>query len=363
MKAAIVGCGKIADAHAWAIEQIADCEIVAACDRELLMAQQLAQRFPVRAAFADLSAMLDSAKPDVVHITTPPQSHFEIARRCLDRGCHVYIEKPFACTADEATQLIGLARERNLLVTAGHDDQFRHAARRMRALVRTGYLGEGPKHLESYYGYDIGSAGYAKALLGDPQHWVRTLPGGLLQNIISHGIARIAEFLSTDDPTVIAYGFVSPRLRALGEGDLIDELRVIVSESSGNTAYFTFSSQARPSLHQLRILGSKNGLLVDVDNETLIRLPGARRKSYLEQFVPPLDFAGQYLGNFVTSLGLFLRRDFHSKAGMKFLVGQFYQAIRDRAAPPIPYEEIVLTARIMDEIFRQLRDANRHAVQ
>ena len=39
--------------------------------------------------------------------------------------------------------------------------------------------------------------GYAGALLGDKQHWVRKLPGKLLHNIISHGIARIAEFLTT----------------------------------------------------------------------------------------------------------------------------------------------------------------------
>ena len=39
--------------------------------------------------------MLSDAQPDVVHITTPPESHFEIARLCLAAGCHVYVEKPF----------------------------------------------------------------------------------------------------------------------------------------------------------------------------------------------------------------------------------------------------------------------------
>ena len=49
--------------------------------------------------------------------------------------------------------------------------------------------------MESYYCYDLTDPGYARALLGDKQHWVRQLPGQLLHNIISHGIARIAEFL------------------------------------------------------------------------------------------------------------------------------------------------------------------------
>ncbi len=83
----------------------------------------------------------------------------------------------------------------------------------MRALVKSGYLGGPPVHMESYYCYDLGDPSYARALLGDKNHWVRRLPGKLLQNIISHGIARIAEFLTSDAPQVIAYGFVSPLLK------------------------------------------------------------------------------------------------------------------------------------------------------
>ena len=48
--------------------------------------------------------------------------------------------------------------------------------------------------MESYYCYELGNSAYASALLGDNSHWVRRLPGKLLQNIISHGIARIAEY-------------------------------------------------------------------------------------------------------------------------------------------------------------------------
>ena len=361
MKVAIVGCGKIADSHAWAIQHIGGCEIVGVCDREELMAQQLQRRFPIRAWYTDVTTLLVEAKPDVVHITTPAQSHFEIARRCLAHGSHVYIEKPFTCFANEAVEIIDFAKQRNLKVTAGHDDQFRHAARRMRDLVRTGYLGDGPKHLESYYGYEIGGEGYAKALLGDRQHWVRSLPGGLLQNVISHGIARIAEFMTTEAPVVIAYGFVSPVLRSFGEDELIDELRVVIADGSGSTAYFTFSSQLRPSLHQFRILGARNGLVLDQDNETLIRLSGSRRKSYLEQFIPPVVFARQYLGNLAINARSFLVRDFHSKAGMKFLIESFYRAITEDGPVPIPYREIIVTARIMDEVFRQLKERSQGA--
>jgi predicted dehydrogenase len=354
LKVAIVGCGKIADSHALQIQRIKGCKIVGVCDSEPLMARQLYERFPIKAHFSNLTELLTTAKPDVVHVTTPPECHFDIAKSCLERGCHVYVEKPFALNEPEARKLIAIASENGLKITAGHDDQFRHAARRMRALVQTGFLGAGPIHMESYYCYQIGRSEYAGAFLGDKRHWVRRLPGKLLHNIISHGIARIAEFLKSESPHVIAHGFISPFLKSIGEKEIVDELRVIICEEECTTAYFTFSSQMRPSLHQFRIYGAKNGLILDQDQETLIRLRGERYKSYVEKFVPPVTFAKQYFSNLATNVRTFLARDFHMKSGMKFLIESFYRSILDDAPPPISYREILLTARIMDAIFSQI---------
>lgn len=354
LKVAIAGCGKIADAHAWAIQRIQGCEIVGVCDREILMARQLADRFPVKRCYNDLADMLSEARPDVVHLTTPAESHHALARTCLEAGCHVYVEKPFTLYAEEAESLIDLANRKQLKVTVGHDDQFSHVARRMRALVQGGWLGGQAVHMESHFCYELGQA-YARALFGDQQHWVRRLPGKLLHNIISHGIARIAEFLTTKSPTVIAHGFVSPLLRGCGETEIIDELRVIISEEQRTTAYFTFSSQMRPSTHQFCVYGPKNGLLLDQDHEILLKLRGAPHKSYLEKFAPPVGFARQYLSNLLVNARLFLANDFHPKAGMKNLIESFYLSITEGAAVPIPYREILLTAEIMDQIFKGLR--------
>jgi predicted dehydrogenase len=327
---------------------------VGVCDREPLMAKQLSERFSVKGHYSSLSEMLAASYPDVIHITTPPASHFSIAKACIEFGCHVYVEKPFALCEADARVLINLAVSRGRKITVGHDDQFSHVARRMRALVHEGYLGGSPVHMESYYCYEIGKSVYSGALLSDRTHWVRQLPGKLLHNIISHGIARIAEFLTTDSPEVIAYGFTSPFLRSLGESEIIDELRVIIHSAGGSTAYFTFSSQMRPGLHGFRVFGPKNGLLLDQDQETLIKLPGTRYKSYAEKFVPPMAAAGQYLRNVRVNLQTFLGNDFQMKAGMKFLIESFYRCILDRKPDPIPYREILLTARVMDTIFCQL---------
>jgi predicted dehydrogenase len=357
LRVAIIGCGKIADSHASQIGRIKGCEIVGVYDREPLMAQQLAKRFPIKKAFSSLTQLLDEARPDVVHITTPPQGHFDLARTCLEYGCHIYVEKPFTVWADEAEKLIAIANERQLKLTVGHDDQFSHVSRRMRSIVRNGFLGGSPVHMESYYCYEISKAGYSGALLGDKKHWVRRLPGKLLQNIISHGIARIAEFLAGDSPEVITYGFTSPLLRSMGETEIIDELRVIIHDVDGTTAYFTFSSQMRPGLHGFRIYGSKNGLMLDQDQETLIKLRGAQYKSYAEKFVPPIVLAGQYLGNASLNLKTFLGNDFHMKSGLKFLIESFYRSIIEGTPEPIPYREILLTSRIMEAIFKSLSES------
>ena len=67
-----------------------------------------------------------------------------------------------------------------------------------------------------------------------------------------------------------------------------------------------------------------------------------------------MNFASQFLGNMTTNVKSFMARDFHMKSGMRCLIESFYNSIAQNTPPPIPYREIVLTARIMDDIFKQL---------
>lgn len=358
IKVGIIGCGKIADQHAEQIQRIRGSEIVGVCDTEELMAKQMHERFPVKAYFSDPTRLLEVSQPHVVHITTPPESHFELAKLCLEAGCNVYVEKPFTLNTEEAEKLIGLAVEKNLKLTAGHNSQFTHVAIRMRELIQNGFLGGPPVHMESYYCYNFGDPAYAKALLGDRNHWVRRLPGKLLQNIISHGISKIAEFLTNDSPRVIAHGYSSPLLKSIDETGIIDELRVIINDNNNATAYFTFSSQMSPTLHQFRIYGPRNSIIVDDDHQTLIKVNGARYKSYLNQFIPPYIYAKQYLGNSWDNMKKFMKRDFHMDSGMKVLIESFYRSVLGEAPVPISYREILLTAKIMDAIFAQLNSGH-----
>jgi predicted dehydrogenase len=351
---AIVGCGKIADQHVAAIARIPDCRIVSLCDREPLMAKQLGDRFGISECFSDLAEMLQTCKPDVVQITTPPQSHYLLASQCLEFGSHVYLEKPFTVTAAEAESLIQLAQLRDLKITAGHNLQFTGEMLEMRRLIKDGFLGGRPVHLESSFSYDLGDASYVGAFLGNRQHWVRQLPGQLLHNLVSHGLAKVAEFLDDELVEIIARAEQSPRLRELGGEEVQDELRVLLRDKNGTTAFFCFSTQVKPGVNELRIFGPHNSIVVDHVSGSLIQNKNRLDKSYLTYFVPPLRSAREHLKNAGRNVSNFLRRRLYQDFGMKELIERFYESIQRKDAPPLPYREIILTARIMDEIFAQI---------
>jgi predicted dehydrogenase len=346
----------MADQHALQIRQISNAKLVGACDAEPLMAQQMAERFELPTWYTDVDEMLTSVEPNVVHVITPPQSHFQVAEKCIKAGASAYVEKPFTLNTAEAVELIELAHLNGVKVTAGHNGQFTHAMSEMRRLVADGFLGGRAVHMDSLYCYELGDAAYAKALLGDRDHWARKLPGSLLQNIMSHGVSRIAEFMSGERIQVLTHGFSSRFLQQIGQGDIIDELRLIVSDENGTTADFTFSSQICPTQHQFRLYGPKRSLIVDDDHQVVLRLEDKQYKSYMRLFLPPVAFAGQYLGNLARNMKRFAQNDFHlpNEAGLMTLISSFYECVANGAPLPIPYREILLTSRIMDSAFEQI---------
>jgi len=336
-----------------AIHRIPDCKIVSLCDRELLMARQLGERFGIPECFSDLQEMLQATSPDIVHITTPPQSHYSVAKQCLGSGSHVYVEKPFTITTAEAESLIELADRCGLRIMAGHNYQFTLEMLEMRRLVNKGLLRGKPVHLESYWSYDLGDLRYASAFLGDRNHWVRQLPGQLFHNIISHGIAKLAEFLDDELTEIVAMAHQSEQLRSLRTPEVLDELRVLIRDKNGTTAFFCFSTQIK-GLNQLHLYGPAGSLSADIITGSLIRIPNRSYKSYLTYFIPPLKNAWEHFRNARSNVANFFRRRLYQDFGMKELIERFYNSIRKGDQFPIPYREIVLTARIMDEIFAQI---------
>jgi predicted dehydrogenase len=347
LKIALVGCGQIADAHLGEIRKISGAQLVGVCDRAEPLAHQAASRFGVPRTFTSIEEMSAAVHPDVVHITTPPQSHRAIAEAAFAAGAHVYIEKPFAIDAAEAQQIVVAAAAAGRKVCVGHDQLFDPVWLRCRQLQQEGKLGE-IAHIESIQGYDL-SGPFGAALAAEPDHWVHRLPGGLFQNVISHALYRITEFMTDQSPQIRAIW------RDLRGGGFPTDLRVILWGKSVS-ANLVFTSQARPVQRMARIFGSRRIIEVDLEGQVIRHHPGDALPGALAKIQAPARQFVEAGRNLALSLERFARSDIHYFAGMRNLFERFYASIRENTPPPIAADEIVRVTAIMDAIFAACRE-------
>lgn len=352
-KIAVVGCGKIADGHVEEIRKLPAAEIVAACDVEPLMAEQLATRYAIPKYFADFGEMLASARPDVVHITTPPAFHTTLGIQALDAGCHIFVEKPLALNAEDGARLIQHAIRANRKLGINYWYNFEDVALSLRDLIANGTLGD-PVHVESHFGYNLGGE-FGQALLNDQNHWVNRLPGKLFHNVLDHILNKISPFIVESDPSIQASGY--RRRPAIGSPSdaVFDELRVVLRSSSGVSAYATFSAHAKPTGHLLRVYGTRNTVEVDFNLRTLMFAGEQKFPSALGRLFPPFVQSWRWCREGTRNAGSFRRYRFGYFAGMRELISRFYRSIAEDSPPPIDYDEILRVSLWMDRIFEQVR--------
>ncbi len=353
LKVAIVGCGKIADGHVGEIQKLPDlAKVVAVCDTERLMAEQLAVRFGVEGIYDDYSEMLRKECPDVVHIATPPRPHLKLAQQALEAGCHIYVEKPLAPAHGETVELVESARAAGKKLTAGYSYLFDPPARRLRELVAAGELGD-LVHLETFYGYDLAGP-FGSAVLADANHWVHQLPGALLQNNIDHMLYKLAEYIPDDSPELLAVGMVRRPQRFGDVRDVMaDELRLVL-RGERMTATATFSSFVRPVAHLLKLCGTRNSATADFSARTVLLESTLPLPSALGRLVPAFQRSGRVAQEGLRNTMSFARSEFHFFAGLNELIKQFYQSIESGGDPPIPYRTLLWTSSIMNRIWAQV---------
>jgi predicted dehydrogenase len=98
--------------------------------------------FPFVKVTADAEEVLNSDDIQAVAVVTPVFTHYELARAALERGKHVFVEKPFTSNAGQAEELIDLAQKKNLKIMVDHTFLFTGAVRKIREIIRSGELGE-----------------------------------------------------------------------------------------------------------------------------------------------------------------------------------------------------------------------------
>ena len=98
-------------------------------------------RFPAARTSARFQDVLDDPSVDAVVVATPVVTHAELARRALLAGKHVFVEKPLALSADEATEVVAIAEERALALMPGHLLLYHPGVRKLQELIQSGELG------------------------------------------------------------------------------------------------------------------------------------------------------------------------------------------------------------------------------
>ena len=124
IKSAVIGVGYLGKFHAQKYSVLPDAELVAVCDTDPKICEDIAKKYTVEAV-TDYHALLD--KVDAVSIAVPTRQHYEVARAFLDKGIHVLIEKPITHTVAEARKLIEIANKNHLVFQVGHLERFNAA--------------------------------------------------------------------------------------------------------------------------------------------------------------------------------------------------------------------------------------------
>jgi predicted dehydrogenase len=142
LRTAVVGYGYWGPNLARNVAECPELTLEALCDRDSVQLELFRQRHHDARAVVDLDDVLDDPEIEAVVIATPPKSHYEVARRALDAGKHVLVEKPLAVRLADARELVELATANDLVLMPGHTFIYSPAVNAVRDLIREGVLGE-----------------------------------------------------------------------------------------------------------------------------------------------------------------------------------------------------------------------------
>ncbi len=112
------------------------------CDQSPTSLSRAKRSYPQITTTSDCSEILTSPDIDAVAVITPVSTHFDLAKKALDNGKHVFVEKPFTATVAQAEELIELAEKKNLMIMVDHTFIFTGAVRKIKQLVDEKVLGD-----------------------------------------------------------------------------------------------------------------------------------------------------------------------------------------------------------------------------
>lgn len=349
IKIAIVGCGLNSDYHINFAKDYPELEIIGVVDKDSEKAKQCAAKYSINKIFKSIKELVDDDKPDVIHIVTPPNTHYSLAKEAIQYKCNVLVEKPLALNAQDAKELFRLAEEDGVKLCTMHNHFCDPCMAKARDLINKGGVGQ-IINVESYYGLNTRIDAFRKYPSPNVLPWIYNLPGGVFHDFMAHALYVMLPY--TGKPQEIKV-----MEKSFGElpQNISDELRIIIR---GERAFgvLTFSFAAKPHLQFLRVYGTK--MLVNVDFNTMTttihpvsHLPRAAQKATYN-----LSESWQLFASTVSNVWNFGRGKLRPYQGMKVLIHKFYDAVNGIGEVPVSKEEALMVIETMDEIWKQIKN-------
>ena len=171
------------------LQGLEGAQLVAVCDQNQAALKRVSGSYPGVRVTTDSDEIVTAPDIDVVAVITPVWTHFELAKKALLNGKHVFVEKPFTTTAAQAEELLDLAAKRNLQIMVDHTFLFTGSVRKIRELMDNGTLGK-------IYYYDS-----TRVNLGVFQHDV-----DVLWDLAPHDLSIIDYLVGKPSEAVVATG-------------------------------------------------------------------------------------------------------------------------------------------------------------
>lgn len=332
LRIGLVGAGSMGGEHALAIARLPGSRLIAAADPEEEAARELVRTSSGAKVSPSLEELLDRTDPDIVHVCSPPALHYQHARTALDAGTHVYVEKPFTESVEQADELFELARERNLKICAGHQLKYAFPRERVRQyLDRLAPV----THIESHFHF-VPSAAKQRTLRADEQ----------LLDVLPHPTYLLLDLLAG-----LGAGAQPVVVEALTTGPAAT-VHVLVRQGDV-TGLVHASLEGRPVDSHLRVVGRGGELTLDHILDELSWVPN-RGGSGLGKILNPLGRARQTTGGAVRAgLRHVLGRG-RSYPGLDTLIGEFHEAVVGGTESPVSASEIRTTVHIVEQTGRKL---------
>lgn len=337
-RAAVIGCGAISKEHLHVLGTHPRIELVGVCDRSPAAVDWTAQRYGTR-GFTDHRELLASARPDVVHVLTPPSSHRALAEDALAAGAHVIVEKPIASSLDELQAMLALAAKHDRMLIENHNYRFNDQMLAVGDLAVRGVLGD-VVAVDVLLALDIERSKLAAASGNPTAH----LAGGAVRDFLTH-LTYLALTPFGDAPI----GAIDARWwnRSGNEHVGMDELDARVEVGDG-VATIRFSARVAPDCFRVWVRGTKATVETDLYQPFLrveTRRGPAPLSPVINHGVNGVSLAMSGMRNLRDKI--LQRTPYH---GLWELLGRFYCSVLDGTPPPVTAAEVMRTNALIDRI-------------